>query len=873
LEDRLAPAQLVYDVTSTLDDGNPGTLRDAILQTNANANAPGVNDLIHLDLTNPVAGQPATILLATALPVITDPVTIDVTGNSAVILQGNLGINGLVFGSTDSSSSSGSQLSGSGAASATTLSIVGCDKGVVLQTNDNTVTGIRVGLGDAGQAWGNNIGIEITGQNNTIGSTAAGGANVVSSNSLLGIQINGVYARNNLVQANHIGTDVAGTAARANGYDGVSISQGAQLNTVGGTGFQEGNLLSGNGRYGLGIYGSETQQNLVEGNLVGVDATNAVALPNGTSSVGDGVAVYGGANHNTIGGGAAGASNVLAGNGRFGVSLSGSGTSDNQILGNEIGVTGPSGGGKKVANFFDGVAIFSGASGNTVGSTLGPPPGGSNIISGNGRFGVFLFNGATRNQIAGNYIGTDDASTPGLGNLFDGVAVTGSTNNTIGGTGGSQGNVIAANNRFGVYLFDDGGSASNNQVCGNFLGMDAQGATLGLGNGVDGVSIYGGTLNTIGGVNAAAQNVISNNGVFGVQMAGKTTFGNTLLNNYIGLAPDGTTAAPNAVDGVAVLSGASGNIIREGNVISGNRSTGILFNGASNNVVQGSLIGLNASGTGAVPNGLDGIQIQAGAANNLIGGITTEARNVISGNLRHGILIRDKGTTGNTIQGNTIGLTADGTLGQGNNGDGIAIIAQGSHNVIGGQGSGAANVIGSNSLAGVLVGTDSTIPGGSVSGGLGNLILGNSILTNDRAGIGALGIALGTPTSIAANDPLDLDTGPNGLQDRPTLLAAIRDNGVLTVVFNLFSAPNTNYRIEFFTNVGPGATGEVYLGAVNVRTDAFGNLPLNVSMTTLADQGGVFMTATATDMADDGTSEFSDPIAIRVADSGQSGGT
>jgi len=145
--------------------------------------------------------------------------------------------------------------------------------------------------------------------------------------------------------------------------------------------------------------------------------------------------------------------------------------------------------------------------------------------------------------------------------------------------------------------------ASDNLVEGNLIGTDATGERAlvpsqqpasGVGVLIDSTS----GSNTIGGVTAAARNVIST----GIYLLGPTASGNLVQGNYIGLDPTGTSAEPN-LTGVFV-NDAMNNMIGgtapgAGNVIAGNLpgSTGIYFYaGAAGNLVQSNLIGTNASG-------------------------------------------------------------------------------------------------------------------------------------------------------------------------------------------------------------------------------------------------------------------------------------
>jgi hypothetical protein len=106
----------------------------------------------------------------------------------------------------------------------------------------------------------------------------------------------------------------------------------------------------------------------------------------------------------------------------------------------------------------------------------------------------------------------------------------------------------------------------------------------------------------------------------GVTLAGSSI---TLTGNFIGVLPDGVTAAPNAGPGIAIAAGSSINTIgtsatNGGNLISGNGAQGILVYGDSNTIAS-NLIGTTLDGTAALPNGSDGIRLVPGASGNLIG--------------------------------------------------------------------------------------------------------------------------------------------------------------------------------------------------------------------------------------------------------------
>jgi hypothetical protein len=177
---------------------------------------------------------------------------------------------------------------------------------------------------------------------------------------------------------------------------------------------------------------------------------------------------------------------------------------------------------------------------------------------------------------------------------------------------------------------------------------------------------------------------------------------NKIQGCYIGLDLTGASL-PNRNIGIQITN-AKGNIIggttsAERNVISGNKVHGISITGGLQGFIIGNYIGTNITGLLAQPNVFHGI-VMNNATKNKIGGTTTDSMNVISGNNVHGIEIDN--SIGNIIQGNNIGLGADGTIALGNGGNGVSLSAADS-TLIGGSIRGARNIISSNQSIGINV--------------------------------------------------------------------------------------------------------------------------------------------------------------------------
>jgi parallel beta-helix repeat protein len=241
---------------------------------------------------------------------------------------------------------------------------------------------------------------------------------------------------------------------------------------------------------------------------------------------------------------------------------------------------------------------------------------------------------------------------------------------TIGGPAGRQRNVLASNGN-GMYLtgYQPGTLVVNSQL---------------VDNGQNGILItvespdLGGAI-TIGGPGTLESNLISGNGLHGVFVrntgSGKLT-DIRIAYNWIGLDPTGLAAQPNAEDGVKIYSDPSGTgsvdlIHILGNRISGNGMSGVHLQ--EYNVTQVTLednwIGVDTTGTAAVPNGAHGVLIQR-SSNNALN--DDEGSNVISGNLLNGIRI-ESGSS-NAFHTCLVGVDASGTAAVGNQRNGIAVV-------------------------------------------------------------------------------------------------------------------------------------------------------------------------------------------------------
>ncbi len=379
-----------------------------------------------------------------------------------------------------------------------------------------------------------------------------------------------------------------------------------------------------------------------------------------------------------------------------------------------------------------------------------------------------------------------------------------------GGNSTVRGLAINRFSEYGIRLTGPNGYT----IEGNFLGTNATGGTD-LGNRFAGLIVNtasNGVGNTIGGTSPAARNVISGNGDF------------------------------HCCGGVWIHTQTPGNL------------------------VQGNLIGTDATGTVDLGNTGDGVLIRYGS-DNVVGGATPAARNVISGNSQRGVRLIN-GLVGGTLQdnfvrGNFIGTDVTGANPLGNSGNGVLLDgACGTvrDNVIGGSGAGEDNVVAFNSSdgVGVVAGPCTSNPTASSS------VFGNSVLSNSVFSNGGLGIDLGSD-GVTANDPGDGDAGANDLQNFPVLTSALNSGGNTVITGTLNSAANANFTIRFFSSPmaddSGNGEGKTFLGDLTgVTTDGTGGAGFSFPVTPEVPAGHV-VTATATG-PDGDTSEFSEAVDV-----------
>jgi hypothetical protein len=248
--------------------------------------------------------------------------------------------------------------------------------------------------------------------------------------------------------------------------------------------------------------------------------------------------------------------------------------------------------------------IVTGVNLNGDGSTIGGPTGGEANVFANASSEAIAVAG-DNNTIQGNLIGVKADGTTSAPNA-DAIKLLGpsdgdpATGTIVGGTQPTPGsctgpcNVIANSTAAGILLQSGSNIADATTITGNFIGLDQNGALAA--NTQSGVFNANAADTIIGGPAAGQRNYISGGGD-GISAAAQGAPGLEVRNNFIGVAPAGTSAlGPPTNNGVYAISTASSPALITGNriavagtayAIQGVNSDPIITTGAtiSNNII------------------------------------------------------------------------------------------------------------------------------------------------------------------------------------------------------------------------------------------------------------------------------------------------
>lgn len=624
----------------------------------------------------------------------------------------------------------------------------------ILDSHNNLIQGLSIRnflrgihvLADEGEAKNNTIGMS---PSSTDGSDKH---NVLVFNTT-GLVIEGQHAFDNVVSGNYIGVGSDGITAKPNDFYGVTIKGGAHHNLIGSlsgmTISEGGNLISGND---VGIWIHNSHHNHISGNFIGTQESGNTELSNN-----EGIRVLYGANNNIIGLASSGEGqpNLISGNNYDGIYIESSDFTT--IAGNYIGVN--STGDSALPNRF-GIYLYEsgfniiGTDGNGVNDANE-----GNLISGNNNSGIDIStNSSINNRISGNLIGTNSDGSASIGNAFNGISTSG--HSTLIGTNGDgisddlEGNLISGNGGFAILI-----DSTGNRISGNIIGLDISGTTD--------ISLVGSGINL---------NQFSSQNLVGTDGDGQS---DDLERN--------------------IISGLGGSYMG-----------GVVTIYGSDNVIAGNYIGTDITGTVALGDTQDGIQIIGSTANNnLIGtdgdGIADQAEgNLISGNGGSGIDIL--GGAFNKISGNFIGTDVSGTIALPNGytnpqfTHGTILLSTGSNNnVIGTDGDGfndqvEGNLISGNAISGIVI---------FGSNNYNNVVAGNKIGTDISGGSG-----LGNTAGIQIMQGAEynrIGTNGDGLSD-PAEANIISGNGIYGI--RIDSPANVIYG----NYIGTDSTGTADLG-------------------------------------------------------------
>ena len=403
--------------------------------------------------------------------------------------------------------------------------ICNCGTGIRIRgkkTDANRIAGNIIGEDTTNVSTrGNSTGVLIKSETG-LGSTGVEGPalNIIESNDIYNNDFHGVKISGkcywNEIRANHIGCIRLPDIANDYGARGIVIEYGALENTIGGDKPEDGNYIWRNEKDGIVVEGQDTEKNRISRNSIignvngifldagahdniisyntisanrknGIHIRNAVSNEIKSNLIGvnrtkDGTSMYkfanqengilitGGSKYNIIGFIENKDRNIVSGNEKNGVEISGSGTNQNQINNNLIGIDDT--GKLALPNTMNGLYCHSGAQGNIIQSA---------VIAGNQENGI-LIDHAPKTAVDGCYIGVDDNRASVLPNKKAGIAVKDVSSCSV------RNSSICGNQEEGIAVFGNKGFASHNEITNNYIGSNMNKEDLG--NGGYGISIY-----------------------------------------------------------------------------------------------------------------------------------------------------------------------------------------------------------------------------------------------------------------------------------------------------------------------------------------------------------------------------------------------
>jgi CSLREA domain-containing protein len=308
------------------------------------------------------------------------------------------------------------------------------------------------------------------------------------------------------------------------------------------------------------------------------------------------------------------------------------------------------------------------------------------------------------------------------------------------------------------------------------------------------VELSGANIDTSGGTGASGlvitggastvRGLVINRFGLGEGISLEVTGNNVVEGNFIGTDAAGATRLGN-FDGVKITSNGSpansnnlvgGTTPAARNLISGNGVGVFIERTASSNRVQGNFIGTNAAGTAALGNTSHGVLV--GTTSNTVGGPGAGERNVISGNGAAGVLVQPNvgGTASNVVSGNYIGTDAAGSAPVPNSFVGVWI-NQGTGNTVGGSTATSGNVISGNAGTGVLI-----LGPGANNNQVGGNLIGTDATGTRALGNGASGIRIEGSAVNNSIQPLGPSAPPNVIAfngtSGVTMLPSARNNPI-----------------------------------------------------------------------------------------------